>query len=145
MAQEPVQFGGVGQTAAVDIDDRGAFADDLEAILTFDQARYFLQDIIRRAGVLQDGASHGGGDALAGQARLGHNGLDGSAFQQLRVFFQADGRELHQGAGELDRLGSVAVSDQRDGEGIAALIGFELELAILTGGDTGHDGAVFFR
>ena len=133
MAQDAVQFGGVGHSPAVDIDLGRALADDFESVPALDEARYLAQDVPRGARVLQHGTVHGGGEAFAGELGLGHHGLHDGLAEQLLVLFQADRGELLLGLVQRDLLRGVLETDQGDGEGISALRGLELEAAVFTG------------
>ena len=133
MAQDAVQFGGVGHSPAVDIDLGSALADDLESVLALDEARDLAQDIARRTRVLQHGTVHGGGEAFAGELGLGHYGLDDRFTEQLLVLFQADRGEFLLGLVQRNLLRGVLETDQGDGEGVGAMRGLELEATVFAG------------
>ena len=161
VAQDAVQLGAVGHPPTVDIDLGRALADDFDAVPAFDDARNLAQDVARRARVLQHGTVHGGGEAFARELGLGHHGLHDGFAEQLLVLFQADRGEFLLGLVQCDRLRGVLEADQRDGEGIGALRGLELEAAVFTGrgaddqhtlrvgqergGETGWRAALFDR
>ena len=134
VAQDAVQFGGVGHSPAIDIDLGRALADDFDAVPAFDDARNLAQDVARRARVLQHGPVHGGGEAFARELGLGHHGLHDGFAEQLLVLFQADRGEFLLGLVQRDRLRGVLEADQGDGEGVGALRGLELEATVFAGG-----------
>ena len=112
VAEEPVQFGGVSDAAAVDVNHGGALAYDLYAVLALDESRDLAQDVPGRAGILQHGAAHGSRQALTGDGGLGHHGLDDGLAEQFGILLHAYGREFHLRCGEADGLPGVLVSYQ---------------------------------
>ena len=102
VALQAVELAGVRDLVAVDVHQRSALADDLQAVLAFDEARGLGQHVLGGAGVLQHGAADVGLQAFAGEFGLGHDGRDGCAFQQGSVLDECNHGAVHRG--EVDRL-----------------------------------------
>ena len=115
MAEDAVQFGGIGHSPAIDIDLGRALADDLDAVPALDDARDLAQDVARGARILQHGTVHGGGEAFARELGLGHHGLHDGFAEHLLVLFQTDRGEFLLRLVQRDLLRGILETDQRDG------------------------------
>ena len=97
IALQAVQFTGVRDLPAVDINQRRAFPDNLQPVLSFDHTRGLGQHVFCGAGILQHGTTYGRQKALAGEFGLGHYGSDCGSLQHGGVFFKGDDSSVHRG------------------------------------------------